>query len=72
MPKYRVNLVTVASTTIEVEAADEDLAIDAAFESELPYAPAFANYEFGEWMLSSELFPDQPSSVGDDVFEVAE
>lgn len=69
MPKYRVYLVTVASTTVEVEAADGDAAVEAAFEGELPYAPGFADYEFGEWTTPSELFP-KGSRPEDDYEEI--
>ena len=57
MAKYRVHLVTVASTIVEVEAEDGEQALEAAFDGDLPYAPGFADYEFGEWTTASELFP---------------
>ncbi len=56
---FRVNLVTVASTTVEVEAEDEQEAAEKAFEQSLPYASAFAGFELGEWELPSEMFPEQ-------------
>lgn len=57
MSKYIVYLVTTASTQIEVEADNGDEAVDLALAAELPYAPGFADYEFGEWTTASELFP---------------
>jgi hypothetical protein len=54
MPYYRVNVQTVASGWVDVEAEDEEAAIEAAYDN-LPYAPGFANYDFGEWALSSEF-----------------
>lgn len=58
MPKFKVYLQTIASTVIEVEAEDGEQAIELAFEEDLPYAPAFADYEFsGEWMTASDMFP---------------
>ena len=36
MPKYRVYLQTVASTTIEVEADSKDAAIESALDQDMP------------------------------------
>lgn len=36
MPKYRVDLVATASTTVEVEAEDKDAALEAAFAKSMP------------------------------------
>ena len=72
MPKYRVHLVTVASTSVEVEADDGEAAIEKAFEQELPYAPAFADYEFGEWSTASELFPGGVNAPENDYEEISE
>ena len=71
MSKYRVHLVTVASTQVEVEAADGDQAVEAALSGEidLPYAPGFANYDFSEWTIASEMFPTQ-SKPEDDYEEI--
>lgn len=62
MAKYRVYLVTVAETVIEVEAEDGDQAVELAFQQDLPYAPGFADYEFGDWTTSSELFQTKPEN----------
>jgi hypothetical protein len=56
--KYRVYMFTTASTTVEVEADTQSEAIDAAFESSLPYAPAFSGFDLGEWSLGSEMYPE--------------
>ncbi len=58
MSKYRVYIQTVASAYVEVEAEDGYSAVEKAFEEgNFPYAPGFADYEFGEWTTPSELFP---------------
>lgn len=68
MTKFRVYLVTTASTVIEVEAEDGEEAVELALESEnLPYAPGFADYEFGEWTTASELFNGRPENDYDEV-----
>lgn len=36
MPKYRVYLETVASTTVEIEADDKDAAYEAALSEDMP------------------------------------
>lgn len=54
MPRYRVNVQTVASAWIDVEAENEEDAIEQAYE-DLPYAPGFSNYDFGEWAVASEF-----------------
>jgi hypothetical protein len=63
MPKYRVYLQTVASTTIEVEADDEDAAIDAAYDQGTPTLCAYCsgynqshNLDLGDF----EPVDDQP------------
>jgi hypothetical protein len=56
--KFRVYLVTTASTVVEVEAEDGEEAIEKAFETPLPYAPAFAGFDLGDWTLPSELMPE--------------
>jgi hypothetical protein len=38
MPKYKVTLTTVASITVEVDAADEDEALDAAYDAGREFA----------------------------------
>lgn len=68
MPRYNVYLVAVASTQVEVEAEDGEQAVELAFQQDLPYAPGFANYDFGEWTTSSELFQGDPQ---DDWEEIA-
>ena len=57
MPKFTVYLAAVASCTVEVEAEDREAAIEAAFESNLPYANIYNNFDLGDWELSSDLFP---------------
>lgn len=54
MPYYSVSFQTVASATVKVEADDEEAAIELAYD-DLPYAPGFSNYDFGEWEISSEF-----------------
>lgn len=65
MPKYKVYLVTEASTIIEVEAEDQDSAIVQAFEGELPYAGAFDTYELGDWLLGSDMYPNAKNPLKD-------
>lgn len=65
MARYRVYLQTIASTVIEVEAEDGDEAVEKAFEQELPYAPAFADYEFSEWQTASDMFPQSAKPEDD-------
>lgn len=65
MPKYKVYLQTIATTIVEVDAADGERAVEEAFASELPYAPAFADYEFGEWTTASEMFPQHAKPEND-------
>ena len=60
MPKYRVYIQTVASAYLDIEADDGDAAVEKAFEEgSFPYAPGFADYEFGEWNTPSELDPQR-------------
>jgi len=54
MPYYQVNFETVAFGYVRVEAENEEDAIEQAYE-DLPYAPGFSNYEFGEWEVASEF-----------------
>lgn len=70
MPKYRVYLVTTASTTVEVEAEDGDSAVEEALNSHLPYASAFAGFDLGEWGTNSDLFPQ--FSKPEDDYELIE
>lgn len=67
MTKYKVYLVTVASTVVEVEAKDGEQAVELAFEQDLPYAPGFADYDFGDWTTSSELFQGDPQDDWEEV-----
>lgn len=71
MSKFKIHLVTVASTEVEIEADSAEEALDQVWEMELPYAPGFAKYEFGEWTTPSELFPGV-SKPEDDYTEVAD
>lgn len=48
MTEYKVFLTTTVTSWVTVEAEDEETARELALE-EAPYAPGFANYEFGEW-----------------------
>lgn len=54
MPYYRVNFETVVTAWVDVEAEHEEEAIDLAYE-DLPYAPGFSNYDFGEFEIASEF-----------------
>lgn len=67
MEKYRVYLLAVAEAVVEVEANDENEAIELAFQN----APAGANvtneFDMGEWSLASDLFPGRKS---EDDYEV--
>lgn len=65
MSKYRVFLITTAEHVVEVEAEDGDQAVEKALDGRLPFAPAFADYEFGEWTTASELFPANNKPEGD-------
>jgi hypothetical protein len=67
MSKFQVTIMTVMSTTIEVEADDRETAIDEAFE-QAP-SPAWDWPDIGEWQLPSEMFP-KANRPEDDVFEV--
>lgn len=58
MPKFRVYLINTASYVAEVEAEDEDEAIDLAY-AEAPYENISNNFELGDWYLPSEAMPDQ-------------
>ena len=68
MKKFAVNLVTMASVNVVVEAEDAEAAIDLAFEN-APSA-AWDWPDMGEWALGSEMFP-KLYSADDDVREVA-
>lgn len=72
MTKYRVHLVTVASTSVEVEAEDGEQAVELAFDRKLPYAPAFADYELGEWNTASNMFPGDINAPENDYEEIAD
>jgi hypothetical protein len=67
MPKYRVTFVTVASWPVEIEAEDQEAAIEAAF-GELP-SSAHNWPEIGDWTLPSDLFP-QWNKPEDDAEEI--
>jgi hypothetical protein len=71
MTKYKVYLVAVASTVIEVEAEDGDAAVEAAFEHSLPYAPYGCGFDLGDWGTASELWP-RFNKPEDDYEEVTE
>lgn len=74
MPYYSVSFETVATATVKVEAGDEEAALELAYD-DLPYAPAFSNYEFGEWEISSEFqraIGDPNPSTEWDVVEIDE
>lgn len=64
MAQYAVTLVTVASVVIEVEAEDEEAAIEAAFD-QAPSA-AWDWPDMGDWQLPSEMDPDR-NNANDDV-----
>lgn len=57
MPKYRVYIDAVASTMVEVEAEDENEAIELALE-QAPSNNATTNFDLGEWSTPSDLFPE--------------
>jgi hypothetical protein len=57
MTKYRVYLAAVASAVIEVEADNEDDALDMAYEN-APSNNITTDFELGDWSTSSELFPE--------------
>lgn len=59
MPKYRVLLSAVVSTTVEVEAENGNDAVDAALTEGVP-GLMFLDHTYpdvGEWTTMSELFP---------------
>lgn len=68
MAKFKVYLVTTASTVVEVEAESGEEAVEKAMEHDLPYAPAFAGFDLGDWVPASELFPEH-SKPEDDYYE---
>lgn len=57
MSKYRVYIESTVSAMREVEADNLEDAQDKALE-EPPYAPGFADYEFGEWDISGDYYID--------------
>lgn len=65
--KYRVNFLAVASYTVEVDAEDEQDAIDKAYDH-LP-SRAWDWPEMGDWTLPSDLFPSI-NTAEDDVEQV--
>ena len=58
MPKFRVYLINTASYVAEVEAEDEDEAINLAFE-EAPYENISNDFELADWYLPSEAMHGQ-------------
>lgn len=66
--RFQVYLVTTASCVIEVEAEDGEAAVELALQEDLPYAPAFAGFDLGDWTTASELWP-QHSKPEDDYDE---
>lgn len=67
MSKFRVTLLTVMSTTIEVEADDREAAIEEAFDR--TPSPAWDWPDIGDWELPSDMFP-AVNKPEDDVEEV--
>jgi hypothetical protein len=65
MSKYRVYLITTAEHVVEVEASDGEEAVELALAGNLPYTPAFASYELGQWTTASELFPQNNKPEND-------
>lgn len=68
MSRFRVSLVRVDSTSVVVEAEDEEAALAAAFEEDLPSLCAQCSgwgrdvtVDEGEWTTASELWPDDKS-----------
>jgi hypothetical protein len=57
MTRYRVYLVTTASTSVEVEADSGDEAVEIALEGDLPYASAFAGFDLGDWTTPHDMAP---------------
>lgn len=57
MAKYRVYLVTTASTAVEVEAESGEAAVETALERSLPHAGAFCGYDLGDWTTASDMDP---------------
>ena len=53
MPKFRVYLINTASYVAEVEAEDEDEAIDLAFDN-APYENIHNDFELSDWALASD------------------
>lgn len=52
--RYRVHIQFVGSTAIEVEADNEDDAIDAALELAPQNDFAYADYDAGEWYVDDD------------------
>lgn len=67
MTKYRVNLVALATTSVDVEADSREEAIDEALE-QAP-TPAWNWPEMDQWGLPSESFPEF-NKPEDDVEEI--
>jgi len=66
MSRYRVYLVAVAETVIEVEAEDGDEAVDTAIAGgDFPYFPGGMSGDIGEWNTLSEIFPDRNKPEND-------
>jgi len=68
MSIYRVNMVAVASTSIEVEAETEDEAFEMAFD-QAPSANVTMDFDLGDWTTSGELCPEH-SKPEDDIEKV--
>jgi hypothetical protein len=58
MTKYRVNFYAHASTSVVVEADNEEEAIELAYDTDLPYFPGgYWNVDLSEWELPSNFDP---------------
>lgn len=62
MPKYRVFLAAVANGSVEVEASDEEEAVELVFQEELPWICAQCSgwgrsysMDLGEWELEGDF-----------------
>lgn len=59
--KYRVHIQFIGSTSVVVEAEDEDSAINEALEQAPQNDFGFANYDAGEWYVDED--PRWPSVI---------
>lgn len=58
MPKYRVNLVAIAEAFVEVEAEDQEVAIEIALNDGPTGANISNDFDMGDWQLPTDIWPN--------------